>query len=37
MGKQNEACLQALAKYVKDEHLAKKGVRRNEIVNPDQS
>ena len=33
MGGRNKACLQALAEYVRDEHLAKKGVRRNKIVN----
>ena len=37
MGGRNKACLQALAEYVRDEHLAKKGVRRNKIVNRCQS
>ena len=37
MGGKNKACLEALAKYVRDETMAKKGVRRNEIVNRYQS
>ena len=37
MGGRNIACLKALSEYVKNEHLAKKGVRRNKIVNQYQS
>ena len=37
MGGKNKACLEALTKYVQDETMAKKGVRRNEIVNRYQS